>query len=254
MNSKLVETTISIDNKNKFFLEQIKNSLAKPLKTINGLMTDMESDRRYYVSLAYPKEHKPQMNAIISENVAKVISVSYKRQYLLQKMRLSGDELVVRTLINTMCIFDSHIDSKTLSDMLGEGENIVIDGVYNFRSKAIKRKWDEIIELSNANDLIFSDKEIIKDFLRFLLEAVPIFHKKMYVVLSETGFLLLDAKSKNIPKQILIYPGLTDEEILMYNIICQKPRAVVFVGKTEKLSAEFVELADYLFETSYENN
>lgn len=254
MNSKLVETTLSIDIPNKYFLEQIKNSLCKPLKSINGIITDMHSDRRYYVALAYPQEHKPQMSAIISENVARVISVSFKRKYLLQKLRLAGDDLVTRTLVNTMCIFDSHIDSKTLNQMLGEGENIVIDGVYNFRSKAIKRKWDEIIELSNANDLIFSDKEIVKDFLRFLMEAVPVFHRKMFVVMSDANFLLLDAKSRNLPKQVLIYPDLSDEEVLMYNIICQKPKSVVFLGKTSVLSREFIELADYLFETSYENN
>lgn len=253
MNQKLAETTLSIDNQNKFFLQSIKDELEKPVSCVNGIITELDAKNRYYVSLAYPIEHKPQMTALVRESVARVISVSYKKRYLLEKIRITNDDLTTRTLVNTMCIFDSNIDNRSLVRMFDNPEIIVIDGVYNFRSKNLKRKWDEIIELSNANDVIFNNKSIVRDFLRFLLEAVPFVNKKLFAVLNYDGFELFDEKNKRIVKQKFIYPDLSEEEILMYNIICQKPRMLVFMGKIDMLSDEFRYLADYLFAASYES-
>ena len=64
-----------------------------------------------------------------------------------------------------------------------------LDGFLQFQVGRRKKKWDEIVVLSNSYDTVINDYDTMRDFLMFLLEAIPTLVNNLSVVFDEeSGF------------------------------------------------------------------
>lgn len=127
-------------------------------------------------------------------------------------------------------------------------QNFALDGFYNFRLGEVKRKWDEIITLSNSYDSVINDSDTMKDFLSFLLEAIPMLVNNLTVVFDpDSGFEMFDEKGRRLNKLTTLSKYENDEEELLYNLVCINPATISFFGDMNTLSEEFRNIADGLF-------
>ena len=129
------------------------------------------------------------MSALVKDLLADIFSIGYKNKYLSKKLNMGSEDLLSRTLINTMCIFDNSYDKTAIKRNLENIRNFSLDGFYNFRLGDVKKKWDEIVVLSNSYDTVINDYDTMRDFLMFLLEAIPTLVNNLSVVFDEeSGF------------------------------------------------------------------
>lgn len=122
------------------------------------------------------------MSALVKDLLADIFSIGYKNKYLSKKLNMGSEDLLSRTLINTMCIFDNSYDKTAIKRNLENIRNFSLDGFYNFRLGDVKKKWDEIVVLSNSYDTVINDYDTMRDFLMFLLEAIPTLVNNLSVV------------------------------------------------------------------------
>ena len=145
---------------------------------------------------------------------------------------MGSEDLLSRTLINTMCIFDNSYDKTAIKRNLENIRNFSLDGFYNFRLGDVKKKWDEIVVLSNSYDTVINNYDTMRDFLMFLLEAIPTLVNNLSVVFDEeSGFELFDEKGLRLNKLTTLSVRQEPEEDLLYNLVCKKSCGCKFLRR-----------------------
>ena len=244
----MYELSLNVDKKDCHFLKYLAKQIEKPLTQARGIYALEEIDDREFLSVACYDESAGQISGLIKDVLADVFSIGYKNKYLSKKLNLSNDDLLSRTLINTMCIFDNSFDKTAIKRNIENIKNFSLDGFYNFRLGEVKKKWDEIVILSNSYDVVIKDNETMRDFLMFLIEAIPTLVNNLTVVFDkESGFELFDEKGQRLNKLATMSVREDPEESLLYNLICINPSSINFYGDWENMTAQFKDVADSLF-------
>ncbi|MCM1042973.1 MAG: hypothetical protein NC350_02045 [Corallococcus sp.] len=250
----MYEVTLSVDNGNDIFLKQIEKSLAEVLTDVDGAQAYKQCKNRSYLSLACSDTYKKPFEDYLTDTVTEVLSIGYKNVYLREKLRVDSNDFLTNTLINTMCVFDNSFDKQFIRKILRlDSETVCLDGYYNFRLKKLKDKWHEIVSLVSGNEIILSDIELMKEFLSYLLEAIPSTVKNLSVVMNKNNVQFFDSKNRLIKCSDVAFDA-TPEEKAMINIICLKPCAVKLYCKASELQNGFIELTQYLFDTKLMEN
>ena len=115
------------------------------------------------------------VKAEVDDKCADVIVVNYKYEFFKNVVRPEGLNGKERELLLTGIISaDLEEDKRYVTDKLKNISEYALDGVYNFRLRPLKRKWQEIAEYIPT----YFVKEQLKDFMTFLLEDKK---KKVFV-------------------------------------------------------------------------
>lgn len=242
----MFESTLSIDIGRKNYLDFIYDRLKPHIKLTNSVVAYTQTDDRAFFSVACEDTHKETVEFEIASNLADVYAMGFKYDYLKRKLKINRENLLIKTLLNTMTVFDSNNDKKLIRQELYGQPVIAVDGFFEFRLKSVKQKWDEIINLTNENSIVFSDDEISGEFLMFLLDAIP--HGEEGVKICKYGgnIELFDKKGKKIKLITPVGENKTPEETVLFNLICLAPKKVLIVDD-EDYSPEFLEIIRKFF-------
>lgn len=189
------------------------------------------------------------LRGVIKDSIAEIITIGYKYDYFKKYLQIGDDNLLDITLINTMSIFDNTSDKKFVLKRLNYLDEISIDGIFYFKLNELRKKWDEIIGMSIQNRLLSHDCEIKKEFLNYLIQAIPAVTHTIKLDVCENDFTMYDINNKNISKMNYVRnkSEKTVEEEMLYNLICYSPKAVV-IRSAPRLSTQFYELLNSFFD------
>ena len=246
----MYESTLNVEKKNNHLLTYVKSQLEPYLNEIDGISTELEDDSRNYYSLACSDTYRFQIRRCISSAVTQALSLGYKNVYFRDLLNIKGASFYQNVLVNTICILDNEYDKQFISRVIEPDNTICLDGYYNFRMSVIKRKWLEISKLVSDNDFILTDNDLIVEFLQYLSESMTCKEERLSVSLDKDGFILFGGENKTIAALQSLAQPLNVEEETALNVICLKPKKVVFYYDDEP-SEDFCDLMDSLFATEY---
>lgn len=244
----MYEVSISVDAKDRRYLDYIDAQLSRVLCEAGGVCARHEDGDRSYLALACEQTQKKCVTDALRDSIFHVISLGYKNDYFRDKMLISGESLLARTLLNTMCIFDTSADKRVAREQLGDLCDISLDGIYHFRLYALRKKWDEIIELTNANKFFLSNDVIMRDFLFFLVDAVPSQYPELTVKMSGDGYSILLPDGTQMSRLRCLARSFCPEEELLLNLICLKPQKVHLIAPPDIPGYDFTFIARFLFD------
>ncbi|MBQ3115575.1 MAG: hypothetical protein IJC07_00935 [Clostridia bacterium] len=111
----------------------------------------------------------------IADKIAEIIAIKYKYDFFKQEISVSGLKSVEKEILLTSLIAaDLEDDKKYSYSHLMTFNDFAIDGVYNFRLKPLKKKWQDVTTYIPNCFL----EEQLKEFIKFLLENKS---KRVYV-------------------------------------------------------------------------
>lgn len=232
---------MSVPRSDEHLLEHIKIQTSPALAEIDGIATDVEDKHRCYFSAACSDTFRFQLKRLFVESVAEAVALGYKNIHMRNCLKVSRGNFFQNVLINTMCVFDKAYDKQIISKILDADKPMFIDGYCNFKITPLKRKWTEIAKLVSENNFILHDKQLIEDFLQYLLESVSSKTSSLSVSLENDAFLLYDSKNNVLPNVNSLARNSTVEEEAALNILLLKPKHLtVYYGK--KPSEDFCHL------------
>ena len=240
-NTSMYELTISAPNEYGALLAYIKNSTAGALVEMDGIATDIKSKRRSYYSVACSDTFRFQLKRLMTETVAESVALGYKNMYVRSCLHVSHATFFQNVLINTMCVFDKAYDRQIIAKIIDTDKPLFIDGYCNFRLNMLKRKWSEIAKLVCENNYILRDKQLILEFLQYLLESIESKISQLSVTLEENTFMLYDENNNLMPAAQSLAQQTSVEEEAALNILLLKPKHLT-IYSAEKPSEEFCEL------------
>ncbi len=242
----MFESTLSIDIKRKNYLDCIYGKLKPHIKLADAEVAYTKADDRVYLSIACEDGFKDVMHLEIVSQLAEIYAMGFKYDYLKKKLKINRENLLVKTLLNTMTVFDSNNDKKLIRNELYGNKVIAIDGFFEFRLKGVKEKWDEIISLTNENSIVFSDDRISGEFLMFLLDAIPEGEEGVKICKYGNKIELFDKMGKKIKLIKPVGESKSPEEMILFNLICLAPKKVL-ISDEEKYSQEFLNIVRKFF-------
>lgn len=243
----MYQNTIRSEKGNQHYINYLCNQISPALRQINGVSAVSCADDTCCLSFACDESYKKQISDTVASVLADIFSVGYKNQYFKQKLCINSEDFFQNAVINTMCIFDTHKDKRAITKDLSSIDNLSIEGYCNFRLREVKDKWDEIINVTNAYDIVKSNSVIIKDFLIFLVDSVPYSHSTVSVALSNEGFTIFDERNVALNPYTFFSANANSSEVLLHNLICRKAKHVVFIGKASWLTKDFWSTVRLLF-------
>lgn len=208
MNMSQIKITESISkSKNVLYIYENLSAVIKQL----GCLSDLRGGKnRYELVIDVPSSYKELVVNEVEDKIADVISVNYKYTFFNKRINSSGLSNVERELLLTSLISaDIDEDKKYVVKKLKSYFEYTLDGIFNFRLKALKEKWLDIISYIPPG---FQSTQL-KDFIVYLIRDKMgkrvyfdggVVYDKRYNLLKRTDLLSGDSGELNIVKEILL--------------------------------------------------
>ena len=246
----MYEATVSVVKENNHLLNHVKEQLAPCMVEIDGITSEVDEKGRNYFSLACADTYRFQVQRKLNDAVSQALTLGYKNVFVRQLLKIDTKNFYQNVLVNTICIFDNEYDKQIVSRVVDVDKTLCLDGYYNFRLGAIKKKWQEVIKLVSDNFYVLSDNSLIVEFLQYLLESTPSKVKNLSVSFENGSFVLYGSGGKVLEPSISLAKCATVEEEAMLNILCLKPQRVK-IYHSAPLSDGFTQMLSTLFDTEY---
>lgn len=148
-------------------LYYIKNSVAEIIEKAKASAIVKVTGRRTDAVFDCPEYYADIIQAEISDRVAEVVAVGYKYRFFKSAIKISGlNPTEKEILLASLIAADLKEDKQYVYDRVKSYRTLNIDGLYNFRLKPLKKKWQDIADYMPT---VFIDSQL-KDFIVFLLE------------------------------------------------------------------------------------
>ena len=246
----MYEATVSVVKENSHLLDYEKWQLTPCLKEIDGISTELDTQFRNCFSLACSDTYRFQVQRKLVDAVSQALTLGYKNVFVRDLLRIDSDNFYKNVLVNVICVFDNDYDKQIVSRLVEIDQTVCIDGYYNFRLSAVKKKWSDITRLVSDNLYVLSDNGLIVEFLQYLLESTPSKVKNLSVSFEGGSFVLYGSSGKVLEPAISLAKKATVEEEAMLNVLCLKPQRVK-IYHSAALSEDFCEMLSALFEAEY---
>jgi len=171
----MVKITVSDSDYNQDNLNYVQSSMSE-FFTYAGCRARMDNvDGRAVLTVTASECYADVVRAEISDKVSEIIAIKYKYDYFKKNVLVSGLKSEEKEILITSLIAADLLDDKKFSfDRVKGDTEIAVDGVYNFRLKALKKKWGDVA--SYIPPCFLSSQ--LKDFITYLLENKK---KRVYV-------------------------------------------------------------------------
>ncbi len=170
----------------------------------------------------------------IEDKISDVIAVNYKYNFFVGQVHPLGlNEIQRGILISALISADIDEDKKYIVKKVSSENEYAVDGLFNFRLSALKRKWENVLSYIPKTFSV----EQLKDFIAFIMEE-----KAGTRVFADKGK-VYDVHFRNM-RRTLLTPRVYGDDKLLNEIILSG------VGEAELLSpvseAEEGYLKEYL--------
>lgn len=132
------------------------------------------SDRAKLV-INCPEYYSDIIQTEIADTVAEIIAIKYKYEFFKKNLHVGGLSRVEKEILYTSLIAaDLEDDKKYAYEKIKAYREIAVDGIYNFRLQALKKKWQDVV---GCVPNCFLNTQL-KEFITYLLENKK---KRVYV-------------------------------------------------------------------------
>lgn len=244
----MYEATVSVEKSNLHLLDYVKQRLLPVICEADGITSEADAKFRSYFSVACADNYRFQVQRALNDVCTQALTLGYKNVFVRKSLKL-GNNFCQNVLVNTICLFDNEYDKQAVSRIL-KGNDLFLDGYYNFRLDAVKRKWSEIVKLVADNIYVASDCKLITEFLQYLLESGTSKLKTLSVSIDGDDFYLFDSADKAIDPIRSLAKRASCEEEVMLNALWFKPQKIKIYCMHEP-STDFKNMLDALFDVEY---
>lgn len=189
---------------NQSNLNYICFSLSELFSQTNSVCELSRSGGRVALTVTCPEDYAEIIKKEVCDKAADVIAVNYKYDYFKKLISTTGLNAVEKELLLTSIIAaDLDEDKRYVCSKIAGYGSVVLDGVFNFRLKPLKAKWQGIV---NCMPEYFQDEQL-KDFITYLLED-----RKRKVFVEDDK--VYDNHYRRLTKGELMDKGMQDGKII----------------------------------------
>lgn len=235
------EISLIIQTKNEKFLEIIE----KKVKSFKDIKVHSALSKNLGLSTLSIATEKPEL--ILIDNlkilIAETIILTEKETLIKKEVDFKNiTKTTYGAFIKALVLFDFEADKNEIICSLDLTKNIDLHSFYSFKLKNLKKKWLELIKLTNQNNGFIGGADIL---LEMLVDSLEVSDRKVFVEKVGGRFVLLDEEGKEI-KEKRLSKSIFDEIELVTNLIILAPKSIKILCKYD-ITKETMNLINYIF-------
>ena len=241
------EFCVEASKKNAHIIDYISQRLENVISSVDGVKSYITFGNSSSVAVGCPKKHYQKLEGALRVIICDAICEKMKFDYLKNHIVLSvSDEKLFDAFIKVYTYFDSEIERKIVLRSLFFKNKIVLESFLSFRLQPLKKKWEEMCNLTNTNSNLFLQSETFIELLKFLISNLDC--KMNTVVLDLSSNIVLYEERGNALVALLNFQANDDIGIIT-QIIELCPRKIKIISGNNN---EVVSLIGELFENRVE--
>ena len=153
----------------------LQTALGELLSRADCNVTSNFFGERAVLSINCPEQYADIIKAEVADKIAEIVAISYKYDYFKNNVKVEGlSESEKELLYASLIAADLPDDKKYCFERCALTSDFAIDGTFNFKLQALKRKWKEIASYIPCGFI----SSQLKEFIKYLLENKK---KKSYI-------------------------------------------------------------------------
>lgn len=197
----MIEKTFIAPISQRENLKELKKHLLRAINDNNGIITEMEDGSNYSLLVAYPDAQKEVFNKIIRTELTRFFSYYFKIDFFKKNLVLKMlNNVYSEMFIRALSRFDQNLDIRDITLAIYEFNTINLQSFFYFRLTGMKRRWEELIKLTNENTVWQLSKQSFEDLLKFLISNLESQIDFVDIVINDKTTIIYD-KNNNIITQ-----------------------------------------------------
>lgn len=203
-------------------------AMKEELGDYQTVLTCYEKYGIFNIMFACPLEEKNRLSTLLEQNIIKVICSYYKENFLKDNLCLpSHEKISLMAFKKALMNFDRETDLYIISKNLELKSTLNLDSFYEFKLKALRDKWGELVLLANENSEYLIGDEAFYDLLKFLVDNLEIRENEISVFEKENGYsIMADECFESLNNEALV-STLIELSPKKINFYCDKEDATV---------------------------
>ncbi len=157
------------------------------------------------------------LQVLLAEEIVHI----YKNQYFYKHVSIDKNSEFGRALLRALVMFEIENDYAYVFNKLDLEHNIVVPAFFEFKCGILTYKWQEFVNLTNANTQFLLDKEVYIEFVSFLLSSINSACMSVDVTYEDNCYLLLDQQN-NVSERV----QAGNEDALISRLIMLAPKQI----------------------------
>ena len=215
------------------------------------VLTCYEKYGVFNIMFACPMEEKNHLINILEKNVIKVICSNYKDGFLKENLCLPSHEKISLTAFKKALMnFDRETDLFIISKNLELKSTLNLDSFYDFKLKALRDKWGELVLLANENSDYLIGDDAFYDLLKFLVDNLEIKENEISVFEKENGYSIMADECFDSLNNEALVSTLIELSPKKINFYCDRQDATVdFLTKifSERIKVNYNKSMEKIF-------
>lgn len=226
-------------------------AMKEELGDYQTVLTCYEKYGIFNIMFACPLEEKNRLSTLLEQNIIKVICSFYKENFLKDNLCLpSHEKISLMAFKKALMNFDRETDLYIISKNLELKSTLNLDSFYEFKLKALRDKWGELVLLANENSEYLIGDEAFYDLLKFLVDNLEIRENEISVFEKENGYsIMADECFESLNNEALV-STLIELSPKKINFYCDKEDATVnFLTKifSERINVNYNKSMEKIF-------
>ena len=230
------EFSLNFKSENFEIARYVHRALMEPTTNMNGFVTSSEDNGYISILVAVNDENQDRLKAFLCSVITEIICTKYKSDFLNKYLSLPvQDKVGLYAFKKALLNFDRETDRYIIKRSLSFKNALYIESFYAFKLRALREKWEELVNLSNENREYLVSKESFIDLLKFLVDNLDICEDEISVVKEEEGYRIF-AKYSNFYTDKLI-----SEESVVSSVIDLSPQKINLYFKESSSAINLLE-------------
>ncbi len=230
------ELSISVDAKKLDIAKFVYQTLKSQTAEFDSVVTCYEEFDKIFILLACQESEQARVRLVVERLIIKVVCNFYKERFLSENLRIPLHEKMIVTAFKKALInFDKETDFYIISKNLDFDKNFYLDSFYDFKLRALREKWAELVTLANENSDYLVSSEAFFDLLKFLIDNLEICEDEISVFEGENGYVI---KTQN--EGVLSQSENLSKENLVASLVELSPKKINLFCKSDDNTAGFL--------------
>jgi len=167
--------TVTEKDYNGCNLTYVQSAMSELFTHADCTVKSQTLDGRSVMTIGCAEYYYDIIRTEIADKLAEIVAIKYKYEYFKKFVRIGGlSDTEKEILMASLIAADLDEDKKYAFDRIKQYGEIAVDGVFNFRLKPLKKKWQDIVSYIPT---CFMNAQL-KEFVSFLLENKK---KRVYI-------------------------------------------------------------------------
>lgn len=222
----MFQLNISLANENLGWFYSVSDVLEYRIKAADAVMAYSTNALRTGIHFACENSKRDTLLKALKGTFVDMYSHICKLEYISSRLSIAGlSDNANRLLWHTLVAFDRENEQALIENAFEIEEGITLDGIYRFKLRELRDRWNEICTLTKENSFFLVDEPTYFELLRFLISAVNPKVRSLTLRQEGNDYIVTGMSEENGLKLVL------SKEELVYYLVDFAPLELVLYGE-----------------------